>query len=291
MSTGDWDLDSWMSTAGRLKPVELHTDRPQSARRYDYLLGGKTNFAPDRQIAAKALEAFPGLRDVVRTGRAFMGRAVGFLSAQGIDQFLDIGTGIPTSPNVHEIAQAVHPTTRIVYADNDPIVLAHAWALLANSSPEGRIDYIQADLRQPELILEHPCLSGEDPALDLGRPVAPQLLAVLHFLADADDPCGIVKQLLDRLAPGSRLVVGHATADASPDQVGRAGSAYASGGVGIHPRTLAEVTRFADGLELVEPGVVPVGSWRPAEGAAQGAGTRDGYAFVARKPWPTAGSA
>ena len=287
MAADDWDLNDWMSTAGRmepLRPVELHTDRPQSARMYDFLLGGKTNFQPDRDIAAKALAAFPGLRDVVRTGRAFMGRAVGFLAEQGVDQFLDIGTGIPTSPNVHEIAQAINPATRIVYVDNDPIVLAHARALLSNSSSEGRIDYIHGDLRRPEHILGHPCLTSDDPALDLSRPVALQLLAVLHFLADEDDPYGIVKRLLDRLPSGSWLLVGHATADASPDQVGRAGSAYASGGVGIHPRSQAEVSRFAEGLELVDPGVVPVSQWRPTGDMPPGSGTRDGYALIARKP-------
>ncbi|SEL49046.1 S-adenosyl methyltransferase [Streptacidiphilus jiangxiensis] len=286
MAEDAWGPSGWMSTAVQQEPVErieLHTDRPQSARMYDYLLGGKTNFAPDREIAAKALEAFPGLRDVIRAGRAFLGRAAGFLAEQGVDQFLDIGSGIPTSPNLHEIVQEVNPAARIVYVDNDPIVLAHTRALL-NSTPEGRIDFLAADLRAPKAILDHPCLSGPDPALDLTRPVGLVLSAVVHFVADEDDPYGIVRTLLDALPSGSWLVLSHATADASPDQVDRAGSAYRGGGVGIRPRSREEFARFAEGLEPVEPGIVPPGEWRPRPGAPVSATTRDGYVLVARKP-------
>jgi hypothetical protein len=286
MAADDWGFGAWMSTALELEPVdrvELHTDRPQSARMYDYLLGGKTNFAPDREIAGQALAAFPGLRDVVRAGRAFLGRAGSFLAHEGIDQYLDIGSGNPTSPNLHETVQAVRPEARVVYVDNDPIVLAHTRALL-NSTPEGRIDFVAADLRDPKAILAHPCLAGPDAALDLDRPVALVLSAVVHFLADEDDPHGIVATLVDRLAPGSWLVLAHATADASPDQVGRAGSAYRSGGVGIHPRSLEEVSAFAAGLAIAPPGVVHPGAWRPAPGAPVSATTPDGYVFAARKP-------
>jgi hypothetical protein len=275
-----------MSTAARQEPMEraeLHTDRPQSARMYDYLLGGRTNFAPDREIAARALEAFPGLRDVVRAGRAFLGRAADFLAREGVDQFLDIGSGIPTSPNLHEIVQEVNPAARILYVDNDPIVLAHTRALL-NSTPEGRIDFLAADLRAPRAILAHPCLAGPDAALDLKRPVGLVLSAVVHFLTDEDDPYGVVSTLLDALPSGSWLVLSHATADASPDQVGRAGSAYRSGGVGIRPRAREEVARFAEGLELAAPGIVPPGEWRPRPGAPVSATTQDGYVLVARKP-------
>ncbi|RAG84985.1 SAM-dependent methyltransferase [Streptacidiphilus pinicola] len=280
-----WGPSGWMSTAVRQEPVdrrELHTDRPQSARMYDYLLGGKTNFAPDREIAAKALEAFPGLRDVVRAGRAFLGRAADFLVREGVDQFLDIGSGIPTSPNLHEIVQRVNPAARIVYVDNDPIVLAHTRALL-NSTPEGRIDFLAADLRAPEAILAHPCLVGPDAALDLDRPVALVLSAVVHFLDDEDDPYGVVRTLLDPLPSGSRLVLSHATADASPTQVGRAGSAYRGGGVGIHPRTREQFARFAEGLDLATPGIVHPGAWRPEPDAPVSATTQDGYVLVARK--------
>jgi SAM-dependent methyltransferase len=286
MSDEEWGPRGWMSTAAHHEPVErvaLHTDRPQSARMYDYLLGGKTNFAPDREIAAKALEAFPGLRDVVRAGRAFLGRAAQFLAHEGVDEFLDIGSGIPTSPNLHEIVQRANPAARVVYVDNDPIVLAHTRALL-NSTPEGRIDFLAADLRAPKAILAHPCLAGPDAALDLDRPVGLVLSAVVHFLADEDDPHRVVRTLLDALPSGSWLVLSHATADASPNQVGRAGSAYRSGGVGIRPRTREEFARFAEGLELVEPGIVTPGAWRPGPDAPVSSTTQDGYVLVARKP-------
>ncbi|MEY9844263.1 hypothetical protein ABH940_001330 [Streptacidiphilus sp. BW17] len=285
-SVDHWSPSGWMSTAVQQEPVErvdLHTDRPQSARMYEYLLGGKTNFAPDREVAAKALEGFPGLSDVVRAGRSFLGRAVEFLAREGVDQFLDIGAGIPTSPNVHEIVQRVNPAARIVSIDNDPIVHAHTRALLT-STPEGRIDFLAADLRGPKEILAHRCLAGPDAALDLTRPVALVLSAVVHFLADEDDPRAIVRTLLDALPSGSWLVLSHATADASPNQVGRAGSTYRSGGVGIHPRSRDEVAVLAQGLDLVEPGIVTPGGWRPEPDAETTLVSQDGYVLVARKP-------
>jgi hypothetical protein len=283
------DLSGWMSTAGRLDPIEpvnLHTDRPQSARMYDYYLSGKTNFPVDRETAEHALKVNPQIRSFARANRAFMTRAVNHLTGLGIRQFLDIGTGIPTSPNVHETAQAAIPDARVVYVDNDPIVLAHARALLANSTPDGRIDYIQADAREPEAILNHPCLTGPDPALDLSRPVALQLIALMHFLPDDRDPHGVLKRLVDALPSGSYVVLTHATVeDIESAGAQHAMAAYRARGVEFQLRTGAEVAAFAAGLELVDPGVELLSRWRPDSGAS-GEVDRNGlgHGFVARKP-------
>ncbi|TDU04441.1 S-adenosyl methyltransferase [Streptomyces sp. 846.5] len=283
----------WMSTAVRLepiRPVDLRTDRPQSARMYDYLLGGKTNFPVDREVAEQALAAYPGLRTVTRMNRAFMRIAVEFLAKQGVNQFLDIGTGIPTTPNVHEIAQGIRPDARIVYTDNDPIVLAHARALLTGTTAEGRVDYIEADLRQPKQILSHTCLTGERPALDLERPVALQLISVLHFVPNDDEPYALVRELLKPLASGSYLVLSHATADSSPEAVNRGADTYRGAGVRIQPRNRAEVEAFADGLELLAPGVATPTAWWPAFAGdaelpyADDPAVNDAYLLIARKP-------
>ncbi|WP_370086558.1 SAM-dependent methyltransferase [Streptacidiphilus sp. MAP12-16] len=282
-----------MSTAGRMEPirsVNLRTDRPQSARMYDFLLGGKTNFPADRATAEQALSAYPGLRTITRANRAFMRSAVNYLAAQGIRQYLDIGTGIPTSPNVHELAQRALPDARIVYVDNDPIVLAHARALLSNTTPEGRVDYIEASLLTPRQILEHPCLTGENAALDFDQPVALQLISVLHFVADSDDPYALVRELLEPLAPGSFLVLSHATADSDPTAVNRGADTYRSSGVDFQPRSRAEVARFADGLVPVAPGVATPTEWWPAVGGpeplpgADDPAVNDAYLLLARKP-------
>ncbi|WP_377273014.1 SAM-dependent methyltransferase [Peterkaempfera sp. SMS 1(5)a] len=293
MDAGDAAVTRWLSSSGRLdpvQPVELRTDRPHSARMYDFLLGGRTNFPADRAVAEQALTAYPGLRTVTRMNRAFMGAAVGRLADLGIRQFLDIGSGIPTTPNVHEIAQSRIPSARIVYTDNDPLVLAHARALLASATGGGRVDYIEADLRHPDRILGHPCLTGPDPALDLTQPVALLLIAVLHFVPDTDDPCRLVKELLEPLAPGSCLVVSHATADVNPEQVNQGARTYRASGVSFQPRNRTEVTRFADGLEVLPPGVAVATKWWPAfaEGTvvpyADDPFVNDAYLLVARKP-------
>ena len=234
--------------------------RPHPARVYDSWLGGKTNFEADRQAAQAIAAQLPAVPAAARANRAFLQRAVRFLAQQGVEQFLDVGTGIPTSPNVHEVAQAVNPAVRVVYADNDPIVLAHARALL-HGHPAGRTAYLQADLRDPEAILAHPVLAA---TLDLSRPVGLLLVAVLHFLTDADDPWRVVARLLAALPSGSWLVASHATADgADPRAVAAALAAGARAGYGISLRERAAVARFFDGLVLAEPGLVPVAAWRP----------------------------
>ncbi|WP_345631739.1 SAM-dependent methyltransferase [Rugosimonospora acidiphila] len=236
----------------------IDTSVAHPARRYDYLLGGKDNFAADRESADRLIEAFPTMRTWAMENRAFLRRAVTHLAGEaGIRQFLDIGTGIPTSPNTHEIAQGIAPDARVVYVDNDPIVLAHARALLS-STPEGATAYLDADLHKPHEILAHPELRG---TLDLSQPVALMLVAVLHFIPDSDDPHGLIAPLIQALAPGSYLVLSHVTYDFVPRETADRLNQI----VGSEPfraRSTAEFATFFDGLDPVDPGVVPVQEWR-----------------------------
>jgi S-adenosyl methyltransferase len=260
---------------------DVDTTAAHSARIYDYILGGKNNFAADRQAAAKALGANPNLAIGMRENRALMRRMTAFLAAEaGIRQFLDIGTGLPTSPNMHEIAQSQRPDSRIVYVDNDPIVLTHARALLT-SNTEGTTAYIHADLRQPEKILSDPRLME---TLDLSEPVALMLFGVLHFIPDEDDPYGIVARLFTALPSGSYLAVQHPTRDFYPEGVSAQGS-YRNAGIPFQYRDRAEFERFVAGLELVPPGLVPMVEWR-AEGEPQprpSAAESGAYAALGRK--------
>jgi S-adenosyl methyltransferase len=242
---------------GDESPPTVDTTVAHSARRYDYWLGGKDNFAADRESGDAIAAAFPTVRTAVIENRRFVRRAVAFLAGDaGIRQFLDIGTGIPTSPNVHEIAQAIAPASRVVYVDNDPIVLAHARALLT-SSPEGATAYIDADLRDPGKILTDPSLLG---TLDFSRPVALMLAAILHFIPDEADPYGIVARLVGALPEGSYLVLSHATCDfLTPQEVAE----IAAGRYGaFFVRSEAEFARFVEGFELVPPGITSVAHWR-----------------------------
>jgi SAM-dependent methyltransferase len=264
-------------------PPGIDIYRPHSARMYDYFLGGKDNFAIDRETAEAALQSLPTLRTGVRENRQFLARAVRYLAGEGgIRQFLDIGTGLPGAGNTHEIAQAITPDSRIVYADNDPLVLAHARALLS-SSPAGRTAYIQADLREPEKILADPAVRG---TLDLSQPVALMLVAVLHFIANQDDPAGLVAALLAALPPGSYLVASHISPDHDPAGVGGAERAYRASGVTAQPRSAEEFGRvFFHGLELVPPGVTLVSEWRPDESDLRPKpGEVNSYGAVGRKP-------
>jgi hypothetical protein len=233
--------------------------RPHSARMYDYFLGGKSNYRTDQQAAEQAAVAWPSMPVAARANRAYMHRAAHELARQGFRQFLDIGTGIPTRPNLHNIVQAVAPEARVVYTDNDPIVLTHARALM-QGTPEGRTAYLEADVTKPEAILESAELSE---TLDLTRPVAVSLHAVCHFLPDALDPHGIVARILQALPSGSALSLSHGTADLDPEGVARLVDAYRSSGVYLQARSKAEVARFFDELELVEPGIVLAHHWRP----------------------------
>ncbi|WP_406207455.1 SAM-dependent methyltransferase [Kitasatospora sp. NBC_01560] len=250
---------------GRWPAVDLRMDKPHSARVYDYLIGGKTNFEADRTAADASVAAWPALPVSMRTTRTFMQRVVrNLVQEHGVRQFLDIGTGIPTSPNVHEIAQAVAPETRVAYVDNDPIVLTHARALMA-SSAAGRTCYVDADLREPDAILGAPELRE---VLDLSKPVALSLIAIVHFVLDQDDPQGLVRRFMDALAPGSFLALTVFTGDTDPVGVGGVGREYNARGIPLQIRDKKETLAFFDGYELLDPGVTLVHHWRPDADAA-----------------------
>lgn len=284
MAGTDWAGDDASEPGGGA--IDLQFGRPHPARVYDYLLGGKDNFPADREAAAAGLKANPNSRIPPRENRAFLRRAVAYLAREaGIAQFLDIGTGIPTSPNVHEIAQGINPSARIVYVDNDPIVLAHARALLT-SGPDGRTAYIHADITDPGKILSSPELLE---TLDLSQPVGLLLIAVLHFVADEDDPAGLVAKLLASLPSGSYLVLSHLTGDFDPQAWEGVAAVYRRSGVVMQVRSKPTIEGFFAGLELVDPGVVSLPRWRPDPDVAE-AGVQPSdaavsvYGGIARKP-------
>jgi hypothetical protein len=256
---------------------KIDTTKAHPARIYDAWLGGKDNFAADREAAELALQAYPALAEAIQSNRAFLGRAVRFLVGAGVRQFLDIGTGLPAADNTHEVAQREAPDSRIVYVDNDPIVLRHAQALLT-STPEGACDYIQADLSAPETILADAART-----LDFDRPVALMLLAVLQFALDEQDPYGLVSRLTAALPAGSYLVISHPTDDFNPNR-GESMTVYNERSVEqAVVRDKAETARFFDGLDLLDPGVVPVAEWRP-DSDATAAKPSSMWCGVARKP-------
>ena len=240
---------------------------PHPARRYNYWLGGKDNFAADRESADEIERKFPGMRTGVVANRAFLQRAIRYLAGEaGVRQFLDVGTGLPTADNTHEVAQRVAPESRILYVDNDPLVMTHARALLT-SSPHGRTKYLEADLREPGAILADPMLRD---TLDLSQPVALMMVAILHFIPGKGAAQPPVEQLLDALPSGSYLVATHFTLDFMPaEEQERYSQMLASGRSDVWPRDHAEFGGLFDGLELIEPGVGLVTRWRPEPGAAQ----------------------
>jgi hypothetical protein len=249
---------------GRGQAPGFDTEHAHSARIYNYWLGGKDNYAADREAAEQAIAANPGIVSDVRANRAFLARAVHHLAADcGVRQFMDIGTGLPTASNTHEVAQAATPAARVVYVDNDPVVLVHARALLTSTS-EGTTAYLDADLRDTAGILE-----AAAQTLDFGQPIALMLLIILHMIPDTDDPYGIVGRLVQALPPGSYLVLAHPASDiraAKMAEMTRRVNQRMSG----PPATMrdrAAITRFFDGLELLEPGVVQPQQWRPEPGA------------------------
>jgi hypothetical protein len=271
------------SPEGAALPPGIDTSRPHAARMYDYYLGGKNHFAADRETADKVIAAMPGVRTGPRENRAFLGRAVRYLAEEaGIRQFLDIGTGLPTTNSVHEVAQAVAPDSRVVYVDNDPLVLVHARALLT-SAPEGQTAYIQADLRDPAEILSSPVVRS---VLDFSKPIALMLVAVLHFVADEHKPAELVATLRDALPPGSYLVASHVTAEHNPAGSAAGQRAYRGGGVSMRPRDSDEFAEIAfAGLELVPPGIVLVSEWgRSDSGPLPPANEVNAYCGVACKP-------
>jgi S-adenosyl methyltransferase len=264
--------------------VKIDTSVAHAARIYDYLLGGTSNFAVDREAAHRQTEAIGGLepaRAMVRANRDFLVRAVRFMVHElGVRQFLDIGTGIPNADNVHGVAQQAAPESRIVYVDNDPVVLAHAHALL-KSTPQGATAFIDGDLREPDDILRQAAET-----LDFSQPVGVMLLGVLHFLLDGDDPYGVVVRLLDAVVPGSALVVSHLASDIQPEAMAELNErAKERVEEAVELRSHVQVSAFFNGVEIVEPGVVPVDRWRPPNGSVPLPGelTTPIYGAVARK--------
>jgi hypothetical protein len=264
-------------------PSEINASEPHPARIYDYFIGGKNHFAADRETAAEVLRRSPAAHIAARENRSFLGRAVGYLTAEaGIRQFLDIGSGLPTTNNVHQVAQEIAPAVRVVYVDNDPLVLTQARALLT-SAPAGRTAYIHADLRDPGAILSHPDTRA---VLDFGQPIALMLVAILHFVPDEFQPAEIIATLVDALPSGSYLVASHLTTEHNLDATSAGQQTMREAGMTMQKRDSGVFADLAfSGLELVPPGVTLASEWRPA-----GIGPRplpsevNCYAGVARKP-------
>ncbi len=264
-----------MSDRG-LPASEIDTGRPHPARMYDYWLGGRDNYEVDRDAAERALATSPRIRDAIQGNRAFMRRAVRALVESGVRQIIDIGTGIPTSPNTHEVAQAIAPETRVAYIDNDPIVGVHAQARLMDADGTG---FALADLRDPAAVLENPVVKS---LIDFDQPVAVLLIAVLHFVTDLEEPARIVGTLRDALPSGSWLALTHGTSDDAMYDATEAVAVYRNATATLNLRPRQQVLGFFDGFELVEPGLVTISEWRPDPGAQI---TKFGiFAGVGRKP-------
>jgi hypothetical protein len=279
MSSDDATEPAGDSTLSAVRSLPFDTTRAHQARIYDYVLGGKDNYAADRAAAEAILKVNPEMAFTARANRAFLGRAVRYLAAEaGIRQFLDIGTGIPTAGNTHEVAQAVAPESRVVYVDYDPVVLAHARALLT-SGETGATEYIDADLRDTGTILGQ---AGQ--LLDFTKPVAVTLISVLHAIPDADDPHAIVASLMGAVPSGSYLAITHVGSDLlSPEtQQGLEGVADRMMQQGITYRTREQVARFFEGTDMADPGLVRVEEWRPAAGTAD-AGRSSFWCAAGRK--------
>jgi S-adenosyl methyltransferase len=275
--------DSFPTPGQQPELPEIDTSVPHSARIWNYWLGGKDNYPADQEVGDQIAKMFPSIVAMARHDRAFLVRAVRYLAGEvGIRQFLDIGTGLPTMENTHEVAQRVAPDSRIVYVDNDPLVLTHARALLT-STPEGACDYIDADLREPDRILD---AAGQ--TLDFSQPVALMLVAILLHVTDDEEAYAIVRRLVEPLAPGSYLVIVHDTADIHGEEIRTAMRFFMEqGGEPLVARSREQITRFFDGLELVEPGLVTTSRWRPEpkpSGEPEDAEEVAQYAGVARKP-------
>lgn len=261
-------------------PDDIDMDRPSPARIYDYLLGGSHNLAVDRAVAEQVIRAMPDAAAGARANRAFLYRTVRYLVDTGIRQFLDLGSGIPTAGNVHEVAQRAAPDTRVVYVDMDPVAVAHSRALLAGND---RATVVQADMRDPGRILDSPQARG---LLDLDEPIGLLMVAILHVIPDSDDPFGIVAGLRDRVASGSFLAVGHGTADSRPAAAAKLAEISRETPTPMTMRSRAEVERFFTGFDLVEPGLVWVPQWRPEPGDDPGRNpeSASNYGGVGRKP-------
>ena len=264
---------------GQDERLALDTSVAHPARVYDYWLGGKDNYAADRSAAEAIIAVRPAIVRDIRANRDFMRRAVAYLAAEGVRQFLDIGTGIPTGPNLHEVVQDIAPDARIVYADNDPVVLAHARALLVGA-PEGATSYLQADLRDPGAILQQAAQT-----LDFGQPTAITLISILQLVRDEEDPYGIVARLMSRVPRGSYLVLTHPASDIHGELVAESARRYNQSVVTpVTLRAFGQVSGFFDGLKLVEPGIVQCHRWRPRPGDSVDEYEVAGWGAIGRKP-------
>jgi hypothetical protein len=244
-------------------PDDIDIERPAPARMYDYYLAGSHNFAADRELADKVLEVWPDLPHVMRANRAFLRRALAFLTRQGIEQFIDLGSGIPTVGNVHEIVSTLNPAARTVYVDNDLVAVSHSRSILAG---EPNATVVHTDLRDPHSVLGDPALLG---LIDLGKPVAVLMFAVLHFVPDQDDPAGIVAAYRNATVPGSYLALSHATADYQPKRMGEMQDVYRHATAGMHARSRERLAALLSeaGYDVVHPGVVDMIHWRPDPGS------------------------
>jgi SAM-dependent methyltransferase len=266
-----------MELSGEL-PSDVDVTRPSAARVYDYFLGGAHNFEADRRLAEQIAALTPNLAETMRANRGFLRRAVRYLVAEGIDQFLDIGSGIPTVGNVHEVAQDANPAARVVYVDVDPVAVSHSRAILAGNDRAG---VVHADLREPDLILAQAQALG---LVDLDRPLAVLLAGVVHFIPDPDDPYGIVERLREAIVPNGFLLISHATQDGQPPEVLEAQRLSARTATEITLRSHADVARFFGDLTLVDPGLVFLPEWRPDGPEAEEHPERVGaYGGVARR--------
>jgi trans-aconitate methyltransferase len=266
--------------AAGLNRLRIDTTVAHPARVYDFWLGGKDNYAPDREAAEQVIARNPGILPAVRCNRALLVRMVTYLAREaGIRQFLDLGAGLPSNNNVHEVARRVAPDTRVVYVDNDPIVLVHARALLGG---HGTVAFTMADIREPRDILAEAANT-----LDFSQPVAVLLLMTLQFVPDDQDPCGILAQLMSATVPGSHLAISHPALEQAGDVASRATERYNQlVATGMTRRTHAEIARFFDGLELVEPGIVPLAQWRPEPGDPDATGSSPALCGLGRRVGP-----
>jgi len=270
-ASGDDGLD-WVG-------ADVDRSRPNPARMYDYYLGGAHNFGSDRRLAEQALAVMPWMGDAVRANRAFLRRAVRRCVGDGVRQFLDLGSGIPTVGNVHEVAQAIDPGARVVYVDNEPVAVSHSELLLART-PNVRV--VRADLTVPREVLTHPDVVD---ALDFSQPVAVLALAVLHFVPDPAAAAAVLQCYRSVMTPGSVLVFSHVTADHDPEPAQRAAAVYERSASPVHPRTHAQLTEMLAGFDLVPPGLVDATDWHPEHPGATPPGEHPGfYAALARRP-------
>ena len=261
----------------------IDTSVPHPARRYNYWLGGKDHFAADRASGDAIAKAFPIVVALARANRKFLGRVVRFVGGEGVRQFLDVGTGLPAPDNTHEVAQRVAPESRVVYVDNDPIVMVHAGRQL-QGDPRGRTAYLEADLRDPQAILGHPALRD---TLDLDEPVGLLLIAILHFIHDDEQAATSVRTLVDALPSGSFVAITHGTMDhSSPEGIAAYEKMFAAGGTDVRARGKDQILAWFEGLEIVEPGIVLVSDWRADDDPADRPVSDDLgiYAVVGRKP-------